>query len=30
VVLIVAGNWMLREAVVFAERLWSSIPALVG
>jgi hypothetical protein len=26
----VAGNWMLREAVVFAERLWSSIPALVG
>ena len=30
VVLVVAGNWMLREAVVFAERLWSSIPGLVG
>jgi flagellar biosynthesis protein FliQ len=30
VVLIVAGNWMLREMVVFAERLWSSIPTLAG
>lgn len=30
VVLVVAGNWMLREMVVFAERLWSSIPTLAG
>jgi flagellar biosynthesis protein FliQ len=30
VVLLVGGHWMLRETVAFAERLWSSIPTLVG
>lgn len=29
-VLLVSGNWMLRELVSFAEQLWSSIPTLVG
>jgi len=30
VVLIVAGNWMVRELTTFAIRLWSSIPSLVA
>jgi flagellar biosynthesis protein FliQ len=29
-VLLVSGNWMLREIVSFAQQLWSSIPTLVG
>ncbi len=29
-VLLVAGNWMLRELVTYADRLWSAIPALLG
>ncbi|GGI06725.1 flagellar biosynthetic protein FliQ [Egicoccus halophilus] len=29
-VLLVSGNWMLREVVNFASSLWSSIPSLVG
>jgi flagellar biosynthesis protein FliQ len=29
-VLLVAGNWMLRELVAFSQQLWSSIPTLVG
>ncbi|HSK21944.1 MAG TPA: flagellar biosynthetic protein FliQ [Egicoccus sp.] len=30
VVLLVSGNWMLREITSFASQLWSSIPTLVG
>lgn len=30
VVLLVSGNWMLREITSFASQLWSSIPSLVG
>lgn len=30
VVLVVAGNWMLRELVTFASQLWASIPGFVG
>ena len=30
VVLLVSGNWMLREITTFAAQLWSSIPTLVG
>lgn len=30
VVLLVSGNWMLREITTFASNLWSSIPTLVG
>ncbi len=30
VVLIVAGNWMLRELVTYSSQLWSSIPNFVG
>ena len=30
VVLLVSGNWMLRELTSFAHELWSSIPTLVG
>ena len=29
-VLLVAGNWMLRELVTFSEQLWGAIPVLVG
>ena len=29
-VLLVAGNWMLRELVTFTEQLWRVIPAFVG
>ena len=29
-VLLLAGNWMTRELVSYAQRLWSSIPTLVG
>ncbi len=29
VVLIVAGNWMLREMTNYSIQLWSSIPGLV-
>ena len=28
-VFIVAGNWMLRQVVNYAEQLWASIPDLV-
>lgn len=28
-VLIIGGNWMMREVTTFAIRLWSSIPSLV-
>lgn len=30
VVLIVAGNWMLRELTSYSTQLWNSIPTLVG
>lgn len=30
VILLVGGNWMIRELVGFVTRLWSSIPALMG
>jgi flagellar biosynthesis protein FliQ len=30
VVLIVSGNWMLRETTSFTHQLWSSIPTLAG
>jgi flagellar biosynthesis protein FliQ len=30
VVLIVTGNWMIRELVGFAAGLWASIPTLVA
>lgn len=30
VVLLVSGNWMLREITSFSSQLWSSIPTLVG
>ena len=30
VVLLVAGNWMLRELVTYSSQLWSSIPSLAG
>jgi flagellar biosynthesis protein FliQ len=30
VVLIVAGNWMLRELVNYSEQLWMSIPTFAG
>ncbi|MBS3942371.1 MAG: flagellar biosynthesis protein FliQ [Actinobacteria bacterium] len=30
VVLLLSGNWMLREITTFASNLWSSIPTLVG
>lgn len=30
VVLIVSGNWMLREATSFTHQLWSSIPTFAG
>lgn len=29
-VLIVAGNWMLRELVTYSAQLWASIPGYVG
>jgi flagellar biosynthesis protein FliQ len=29
-VLLLSGNWMLRELVSFSQQLWSSIPTLVG
>lgn len=29
-VLIIAGNWMLRELVTFSEQLWMSIPTFAG
>jgi flagellar biosynthesis protein FliQ len=29
-VLIVSGNWMLRELVSYSSQLWSSIPTFVG
>ncbi|MFA9430912.1 flagellar biosynthetic protein FliQ [Egicoccus sp. AB-alg2] len=29
-VLLVSGNWMLRELVSFSQQLWGSIPTLVG
>ncbi|MFA9446432.1 flagellar biosynthesis protein FliQ [Egicoccus sp. AB-alg6-2] len=29
-VLLLSGNWMLRELVSFSQQLWSSIPNLVG
>lgn len=29
-VLLVSGNWMLREITSFASQLWTSIPSLVG
>ena len=29
-VLVFAGNWMVRELVTYSERLWASIPTLVG
>lgn len=29
-VLLLSGNWMLRELVSFAEQLWGTIPTLVG
>ena len=29
-VLLIAGNWMLRELVTFSEQLWGAIPLLVG
>lgn len=30
VVLVVAGNWMLREVVVYTQSLWGSIPTFAG
>lgn len=30
VVLVVAGNWMLREVVVYTQGLWGSIPSFAG
>jgi flagellar biosynthesis protein FliQ len=30
VVLVVAGNWMLRELVNFSSQLWSAIPSFAG
>jgi flagellar biosynthesis protein FliQ len=30
VVLLVGGHWMMRELVTFSQRLWESIPNLVG
>lgn len=30
IVLVVTGNWMLRELVSYSSQLWSSIPGLVG
>lgn len=30
VVLLLSGNWMLRELVTFSQELWGSIPTLVG
>jgi flagellar biosynthetic protein FliQ len=30
VVLIVAGNWMLRELTSFTSQLWSAIPTFAG
>jgi flagellar biosynthesis protein FliQ len=30
VVLIVGGNWMVREIVTFTSQLWSSIPTFAG
>jgi flagellar biosynthetic protein FliQ len=29
-VLVVAGNWMLRELVGFSDELWSAIPTFAG
>ena len=29
-VLIISGNWMLRETTAFTHQLWSSIPTLAG
>lgn len=29
-VLILSGNWMLRELTSFSSQLWSSIPSLAG
>ncbi len=29
-VLVFAGHWMVRELVTYSERLWASIPTLVG
>lgn len=29
-VLIFAGNWMLRELVVYSQNLWGSIPSFAG
>lgn len=29
-VLLLAGNWMLRELVSFSQQLWGSIPTLVN
>lgn len=28
IVLVVAGNWMLRELVTYASRLWAAIPGM--
>ena len=30
IVLIVAGNWMVREVVTFTSQLWSAIPTFAG
>jgi flagellar biosynthetic protein FliQ len=30
IVLLIGGNWMLREIVTFSQQLWASIPSLVG
>jgi flagellar biosynthesis protein FliQ len=30
IVLLVGGHWMMRELVTFSQRLWESIPNLVG
>jgi flagellar biosynthesis protein FliQ len=30
VVLVIAGNWMLRETTSFTHQLWSSIPTFAG
>lgn len=29
-VLVVGGNWMLRELVTWVDQLWNRIPSLVG
>lgn len=29
-VLVIAGNWMLRELTSFTSQLWSSIPTFAG